>query len=160
MSCSRTVSGVSSFAPDAFFKGANASARSTSDNDRLSGLRHEIENEPLELDRVRLGRLDPPAGGVDPGHLLPGDVERQAVSRRRHAPQTARRSMTWTAMLPAQCRNEPSALRCRATSSGRSLYSITISRPSICTTIPSGSSGSRLATTWLETRSRQGRDSR
>ena len=53
-------------------------------------------------------------------------------------------------MLPAQCRSEPSAPRCRAMSSGKSLYSMTISRPSISATMPSGSSGSRLRTTWLE----------
>ena len=38
---------------------------------------------------------------------------------------------TWTAMLPAQNTSEPSALRCSATSSGKSLYSITCTRPSI-----------------------------
>ncbi len=52
-------------------------------------------------------------------------------------------------MLPAQMASEPSALRRWATSSGRSLYSMTISRPSTSTTLPTFSSGSRLAITWL-----------
>ena len=53
-------------------------------------------------------------------------------------------------MLPAQIASEPSGFRRRAASSGRSLYSITISRPSTCTTFPTRSSGSRLAITCVE----------
>ena len=64
-------------------------------------------------------------------------------------------------MLPAQIASEPSALRRRAASSGRSLYSITISRPSTCTTLPTRSSGSRLAITWRgQLRAGQAGDSR
>ena len=37
MSCSRTVSGVSSFAPETFFSGANARARSTSTTTAFDG---------------------------------------------------------------------------------------------------------------------------
>ena len=52
-------------------------------------------------------------------------------------------------MLPAHIASEPSGFVLRATSSGRSLYSMTISRPSTSTTLPTFSSGSRLAITWL-----------
>ncbi len=59
-------------------------------------------------------------------------------------------AIAWTAMLPAQISSEPSGLRRRATSSGKSLYSITRSRPSTWITLPTRSRGSRLRTTWLE----------
>ena len=49
--------------------------------------RHQIEDESLEFQGIWPLRLDPPAGGVQTGRFLAGDVKRQPVGHRRHAIQ-------------------------------------------------------------------------
>ena len=52
-----TYSGVSRSAPGAFLSGANTSASAIFDDERILGMRQQIEDKPLELERVWLRRV-------------------------------------------------------------------------------------------------------
>ena len=116
------------------------------DGDGAPGRRQGVEEEGLELDRVRLAGLDRPAVGVDVRHGLDGPVEGQ--------PQPALGELAREGHLEAvhgdragPVGEPPSSSRCCASSSGRSLYSTTPVCPSIRAITPILSSGPSLRTT-------------
>ena len=116
------------------------------DDERALGQRERVEDELLELDRVRDDRLDPPARArrrTAPACSARWNGSRPPPPASRAANASVDEVQRDRAAPRARARRRPRARS--ASSSGRSEYSIISWRPSRTTTRPTFSAGSRLA---------------